>query len=147
MLNSQYSAEGPQTLIDGLRGDESWRKGSWLGCQGQDFVCIMDLKKQKKVTWFSLGCLQDTPSWIVFPSTVTFFGSNDNVHFTPLGSVANKQTANETQTKLFDFQLQLKQSVNYRYIKVVAKNFGKLPAWHPGSGGESFIFTDEFEVK
>jgi hypothetical protein len=25
----------------------------------------------------------------------------------------------------------------------VAEQFGPLPAWHPGAGGESFIFVDE----
>ena len=34
-----------------------------------------------------------------------------------------------------------------RYIKVFAKNFGTLPEWHQGAGGEAFIFVDEVEIK
>jgi hypothetical protein len=33
-----------------------------------------------------------------------------------------------------------------RYVKVSAKNFGKLPNWHLGAGGEAFIFIDEITV-
>jgi hypothetical protein len=33
-----------------------------------------------------------------------------------------------------------------RYVKVKAKNFGKLPRWHLGAGGEAFIFIDEITV-
>jgi hypothetical protein len=33
-----------------------------------------------------------------------------------------------------------------RYVKVRAKNFGKLPDWHMGAEGEAFIFVDEITV-
>jgi len=38
--------------------------------------------------------------------------------------------------------------VNARFIKVKAKNFGKLPADHPGFeyNGEAFIFVDEIII-
>jgi len=53
-LHEQYSADGAQTLIDGIKGDSDWRKGNWLGCWGQDFVCTADLKKRWRsitLTW------------------------------------------------------------------------------------------------
>jgi hypothetical protein len=30
-----------------------------------------------------------------------------------------------------------------RYIRVTAINFGKCPDWHPGAGGDAWIFADE----
>jgi len=36
---------------------------------------------------------------------------------------------------------------NARYVKVIARQFGKLPAWHLGAGGSSHIFLDEIGVK
>jgi hypothetical protein len=51
----------------------------------------------------------------------------------------------ETQLKKFDYHLQ--KPVKARYVKIIAKNFGKLPSWHLGAGGEAFIFIDEIEVK
>jgi hypothetical protein len=34
-----------------------------------------------------------------------------------------------------------------RYLKVKAINYGTLPDWHQGKGGEAFIFIDEIEVR
>ena len=34
-----------------------------------------------------------------------------------------------------------------RYVKIIAKNFGKLPEWHQGFGGDAFIFIDEIMIK
>ena len=34
-----------------------------------------------------------------------------------------------------------------RYIRVVAKNRGVCPDWHPGAGGKSWIFCDEVMVR
>jgi hypothetical protein len=45
------------------------------------------------------------------------------------------------------FELHLPKTVNARYIKIAAKNFGKLPEWHLGAGGDAYIFIDEIEVK
>jgi outer membrane protein OmpA-like peptidoglycan-associated protein len=33
-----------------------------------------------------------------------------------------------------------------RYVKVIAYNYGKLPEWHQGAGGDAFIFIDEIEI-
>jgi len=33
-----------------------------------------------------------------------------------------------------------------RYVKVKAKKYGILPAWHQGAGGEAFIFIDEVKI-
>jgi hypothetical protein len=38
-------------------------------------------------------------------------------------------------------------TLNTRYLKVVAKSTGLLPAWHHAAGGESFIFMDEIVVE
>lgn len=145
--NSQYSADGAQSLIDGIYADLDWRKGNWIGVQPQDFECLIDLKKQKEIDYISLNCLQDTRSWIVFPTTVLFYGSNDNKNFTLFDSVSNTINANDYNVQVKKFEKKLAKKESVKYIKIVAKNFGKLPQWHMGSGGDAFIFTDEIEIK
>ena len=49
------------------------------------------------------------------------------------------------QTK--DFILRLDRPVKARYVRVFAKNFGTIPDWHLGHGGEGFIFIDEIWVE
>ncbi len=52
-----------------------------------------------------------------------------------------------------DLKVQIKKveatfpSVQARYIKLKAMQYGKLPAWHEGAGSDSHIFIDEIEVK
>ena len=38
-------------------------------------------------------------------------------------------------------------SVSVRYIKIKGIQFGKLPAWHEGAGGDTHIFVDEINVQ
>lgn len=45
---------------------------------------------------------------------------------------------------------EFRQSVSVtraRYIRVKAYNFGKIPAWHAGAGGDPWIFVDEIFIK
>jgi len=157
--NPQYSAGGDQGIIDGLNADENWRKGGWQGYQAQDFECIVDLQKNIPVQQVSASFLQDTRSWIVFPTNVQFLYSTDKENWKEMG-------IDEPTVKPEDYTIQRWESrvplelndgkpdsrfifkpINARYLKVKAKNFGKLPDWHMGAGGDAFIFIDEIWVK
>ncbi|MEO6539315.1 MAG: hypothetical protein ABIT07_03030 [Ferruginibacter sp.] len=37
--------------------------------------------------------------------------------------------------------------VSARYVKITAMQYGKLPAWHDGAGGDTHIFVDEIEIR
>ena len=37
--------------------------------------------------------------------------------------------------------------VTARYVRVKALQYGKMPAWHEGAGGDTHIFVDEIVVK
>jgi len=52
---------------------------------------------------------------------------------------------NEYNTVMNDFWLEIKPQ-NLRYIKVKAINYGSIPDWHLGKGGEAFIFIDEIMI-
>ena len=34
-----------------------------------------------------------------------------------------------------------------RYVRVKAYNYGTIPAWHPGHGGQAWIFIDEIIIQ
>ena len=48
--------------------------------------------------------------------------------------------------QILDLQMQISVT-KAKYIKVKAYNFGKLPDWHQGAGGNAFIFIDEISIK
>ncbi|MBA2611115.1 MAG: glycoside hydrolase family 92 protein [Bacteroidetes bacterium] len=145
--NPQYTADSAQTLIDGIYGSVDWRKGNWLGFQYQDFECVLDLKAEQEIGHVGLNCLQDTRSWILYPTTVSFYGSGDNTSFILIDSLENTVKPDDHTVQVHKFEKDLQKKISLRYLKIVAKNYGKLPDWHPGKGDEAFIFVDEVEIK
>jgi predicted alpha-1,2-mannosidase len=145
--NPQYTAGGDEGIIDGINGTENWRKGEWQGYQSQDFEAIINLQTEKNVSNFSATFLQDSGSWILMPTKVDYYVSNDNVNFTLVGSVNNSISPKTEINKIENFQYQSPQELKAKYVKVKAYNFGKLPDWHQGAGGDAFIFIDEITIK
>jgi predicted alpha-1,2-mannosidase len=142
-----YSAGGDAGIIDGQHGSTNWRSGEWQGYQGQDFECIIDMGKSRVIESVTSGYLQDTRSWIIYPKKVEYYVSEDGKNFKPLGSLENGIPADDYSTQVRSFTANATAKVNARYVKVKAINFGKLPEWHLGKGGDAFIFVDEIEVK
>jgi predicted alpha-1,2-mannosidase len=145
--NPQYHAGGPEGLLDGILGTENWRKGDWQGYQSQDFEAVVDLQEAKDITEISARFLQDQRSWILMPTKVDYFISEDNVNFTYFGSINNTLDSKIEENTILNFTANDTKSKKARYVKVIAKNFGKLPEWHQGFGGDAFIFVDEIIVK
>ena len=144
--NPQYTAGGDEGIIDGLHGDVNWRKGEWQGYQSQDFEAVIDLGENKKLSTFEAGFLQDSRSWILMPVKVEFYASSDNKTFVLIGSETHNINPKDDVNQIKQFVLS-NQNVKARFIKVKAYNFGKLPEWHQGFGGDAFIFVDEISIK
>ncbi|MDI1256878.1 MAG: GH92 family glycosyl hydrolase [Flavobacterium sp.] len=144
--NRQYNAGGPDGLIDGIFGSENWRKGDWQGYQSQDFEATIDLQKEQKVSEISANFLQDSRAWILMPTKVEFYTSTDNLNFTLAKTIENTLDAHISDTKIVNFKAEI-NSINAKFIKVKAYNYGALPEWHQGFGGDAFIFIDEITIK
>jgi hypothetical protein len=143
--NPQYSAGGPEGLIDGIRGTTNWRKGDWQGYQGQDFEVIIDLGEVKTVHDISVGFLQDVRSWIWMPTLAEFSFSTDGKQFSEPKTQAHKVLNNDYEVQRVELKIKV-EPIKSRYVKVIARNFGTIPDWHPGRGHEAFIFVDEITV-
>jgi predicted alpha-1,2-mannosidase len=144
--SSQYTGGGDFALIDGIRGTKNWSSGGWQGYQGTDFVAVVDLGSVQPVSKVGAGFLQDAGSWIWMPSRVEFELSMDGKTFEPSLSIANEVSERQEGVVTRDFVKSISPR-NARYIRIRAVNFGKIPAWHPGSGGDAWIFVDEIIVQ
>lgn len=145
--NPQYTAGGPIGLVDGIRGTVNWRLGNWQGYQDTDFEAIVDYGKTISVNEVGANFLQDIKSWIWTPIEVAFFVSLDGKYFESIGSLKAKQDPSEFKLSVDEYIVSLKKPIKARYLKVVAKNIGDIPDWHPGSGYKGFIFIDEVWMK
>ena len=137
------SADG---IIDGLRGTTDWRKGYWQGYQSQDFECVIDMGTEKVITKLGAGFLQDVGAWILFPKKVEFEISSDGKKFRSAAASENKIPDKDLKVQTKDF-IQTVSKQKARYIRIKAKNYGKLPQWHLGAGGDAWIFVDEIIVE
>jgi len=140
-----YADEGDITLINGIHGKANWRLGNWQGYQGNDLVAVVDMGQIKPVKQVSLGTLQDSRSWIVFPQSVEYLVSDDGVNFKPAATIKTKVDIKDTRVQLQEFVTPLNTSA--RYIKIIAKQYGPLPEWHESKGSPSYIFADEITVE
>lgn len=143
--NPQYTAGGDEGLIDGIRGNIKWRLGGWQGYQGQDFEAIVDLQAEKEVHSVSVGFLSDIRAWIFFPKNLVVEVSTDGEKFVRFGEFTNPYPDNDYTVMTEDFTVT--GFAKARYIRVRAENYGVLPEWHQGAGGDAHIFTDEIIVK
>ena len=144
--NQQYHAGGDEGLLDGILGTDNWRKGDWQGYQSQDFEATVDLQGIKLISEICSNYLQDQRSWILMPTKVEYFTSIDNINFTLVATIDNDINPKKEDNSIKDFKF-ISNPINARYVKVKAYNFGKLPEWHQGFGGDAFIFIDEITIK
>ena len=81
------------------------------------------------------------------PTKVDYYVSNDNINYTLIKTIENTIEPKEYENKILDFTFTSEKPVTAKYVKVIAHNFGKLPEWHQGFGGDAFIFIDEITIK
>lgn len=142
----QYTASGKLSLIDGISGDTNWRKGEWLGYQGQTFEAVIDMRSPQQFTKLSSTYLQDSRAWILMPKKVEYYVSNNGKDYILLKTVENTIDPKDETVQIKDFSAEVLPT-QARFIKVKAYHFGKLPEWHQGAGGDAYIFVDEISVK
>ena len=143
---SEYHGGGPEGLMDGIHGDESWRKGYWQGYWGKDFEAVIDLGSEQNVDTVAAGFLQDTRAWILMPKQMSVSCSVDGKTFGDETTVVNTIPDTDVNVQVKKFKVGFSKIVNARYVRIRAANYGKLPSWHPGAGGDAYIFTDEIEI-
>jgi predicted alpha-1,2-mannosidase len=144
--SSQYAAGGDLAIIDGVRGNSNFHTGAWQGYQGQDFVAVIDLGKVRAVRKLGAGFLQDAGSWIWMPRRVEVELSTDGKTFTPAAAITNDVSEKEYAVVVRDFAQTIAPQ-RARYVRVKAVNYGRIPDWHPGKGGDAWIFVDEIVIE
>jgi len=85
-------------------------------------------------------------SWIWMPVYAEFEVSADGVNYTKVCRIDNTVADTDYNTQIKNFEQSIKP-VKAKYIRVFAKNYGKLPPWHLGAGGDAYIFIDEITFK
>ncbi|GAB4295466.1 MAG: family 20 glycosylhydrolase [Marinilabiliales bacterium] len=144
--SENYPGSGNNNLIDGCRGTQDFRDNLWQGFRFDNMEVIIDLGALSEFSKLSAGFLQSTPSWIFMPEEVEFFISDNGKNYLSAGKVINDISANDNTLIIKDFSVELDMT-KAQYIKVIARNRHYCPDWHPGAGGEAWLFCDEIIVQ
>ncbi len=144
--NRQYTGGGDVGLIDGIRGTINFASGEWQGYQAQDFVAVIDLQREIEIKKLGGGFLQAARSWIWMPKRIEFETSTDGVNFTEVAAVTTDVAPENMTEQTKNYFAEIK-TTKARFVRVKATNLGKIPAWHPGAGGDAFIFVDEILIQ
>jgi len=140
--HENYGIGGSFTLVDGMKGNPSKFGRDWLGFLGKDLVATIDLKSIQTISKISLNVLKSEGSWIYFPKAIEFLISNDGVNFETVKIIS--------QSEIEDVKGRIVENISEKkakYIKVIAKNLGKIPDGSPGAGSNSWLFVDEISIE
>jgi len=142
---NQYSGGGDYALIDQVYGSSDFRTGSWQGYYGVDMDVIIDFRKKKEIHKVSVSLLQDIKSWIWFPSEVQFMVSKNGKDWFTVETEKNEIPSDQYGSLIQ--KISLTKDITTQYLRIVCKNFGVCPKWHPGAGNPAYIFADEIIVE
>jgi len=141
----KYAYNGATTLNDGMRGGSGWDSGRWLGFFNQILEATIDFGSFQQISRFSTEANIDMPSYIMGPSNISIYVSDDNKTFTEICS--KDYSENEINRKeIAPYNLTF-TPVTTKYVKVVIKPFKVLPKGHGGAGTPPYLFIDELSFE
>lgn len=146
LYNSSYPAEGLSSLTNGRLGSLDFKDGQWQGFSGKNLDVIISLDSITSINKISMNFYQYINSWIIVPSYISILSSKDSLHWEVIKSV---DTIGEIRKRgKFINSLSFDSlKLDAKYLKIFAKNHGKLPSWHEAAGAESWLFIDEIIVE
>jgi hexosaminidase len=145
-FSDKYPAARELALTNSQKGSKNFGDGEWLGFDGQDLEATLDLGKPTAIKRLEIGFLRDIGVWVMLPGAVEFQLSDDGKAFRSIATIKNDADDRDPKPLLKAFATPVDGS-GARYVRVRAKNYGKLPAWHVGAGNPAWLFTDELIVE
>ncbi len=141
----EYDAGGRQALVNGVNAsDDRYGDGEWLGWCETDCEATIDLLDDRPLSSVELRFFQGIGQWIWRPRSVEVQISNDGAEYR---TVATTDSFDPSMTaRILPVRLAISGTIA-RYVRVVARRFGPIPAGNPGAGRESWLFVDEITIR
>lgn len=137
----RYSVGGAFSLVDGVEGVLPWSGMDWLGFLGDDLDATIDLGSDREISDVTVDVLNAELSWIYLPKEIEILISEDGNKFESVKKIGWDEIKN------YERNIEIKfNKANARYVKVIAKNFGKIPSGKPGEGTDAWLFVDEIII-
>ena len=107
----------------------------------------IELDRPTTVRRVSVGFLQDARSWIWMPRHLEVEVSTDGRRWRSFGRAEHDVPITEMDRVVVRDLEVTGKAARVRFVRVKAPTLGAIGAWHPGAGGQSFVFVDEVVVE
>jgi len=147
----QYNTGGIQSMVNGITGsDTRYGDREWRGFSGHDMEAIIDLGTEQRISEIRTRFFNAPGQWIYLPSDVTVWLGDSEESMKEAGKMNATGEAGKVgkmgEAGPGQYQLSI-DSRSARFIKIVARNFGKIPDGKQGAGHDAWLFVDEIVVR
>lgn len=146
--NTPYNYNSESILFDGETGDISDLSRGWLGFSGSDFSTVFQLSKPIDLQRVILRFAHVPEAWAFAPKSMAVYVSSDGENYSPAYNAKIKYDPSEeamNSPQLVVLSVDINQP-DVKYVRVVARNLGKIPVWHKAKGLRPWIMVDEIQV-
>ena len=143
--SEKYKFGGAITLVDGMKGNDSYATGAWLGFVGGNVEAIIDLGQESEIKQVATNAIVDMSAWIMGSTGLVVSISDDNKEFREVDDKDIPAETNIDKKGVENYEITF-DPVKARYVKVVIKRSPALPRGHAGEGKAAYMFIDEIEV-
>ncbi len=143
--NEKYKGDGAMTLIDLKKGTaDNFGDAAWLGFREKPFAAVFNFDTVQTISSISISYNKNVQSYLMPPAEIEIWGGDDKDKLKLLKKLSPPQTTKEEKdvVRVEGIKIDLEPAA-HKYYKIIAKNIGKLPPWHPGKGDKGWFFIDE----
>ncbi|MCC6461265.1 MAG: discoidin domain-containing protein [Saprospiraceae bacterium] len=133
------------TLVDGRFGGAAAGDDAWQGFEGNDAEWTIDLGQMQTLRSISAGFLSATADRAFLPVALEFSISADGRAFTSISQQSEPVPSGDTPPQRKVYRAATTEKA--RYVRVSARNMGRIPDWSSSKGGPAWIFADEIVVE
>ena len=146
--NTPYNYNADISLFDGETGDINELSRGWLGFAGHDLNVVLELSKSIDLQQVVASFAHVPDAWAFAPTAVMVYVSEDGENYSPainakLKYAPEEESMNKPQKINITIDV---DKPNVRYVRLVAKNMGRIPAWHKAKGLKPWIMVDEVQL-
>ena len=142
---ANYAYDGAITLVDGMKGSNSYTNGAWLGFIGGDVTAVIDLGAPTEIQHVAINANISMDNWIMGCKGLEVAVSDDNETFRPVSSMVFPNETDLHKNGIETYEASF-NPVEARYVKVTARPFAALPKGHDGAGKAPYLFIDEISI-
>lgn len=139
--HKNYTFDGADVLIDGLRGSTNYRSGRWLGWYGKNADAIIDLQSVTEISSIRFNLNINMKDWIFNAKSVKVLVSDEYENFTEVASENFELLPADYQGSIYPVEIRF-SPVNTRFVEIIVEPFD-CPEGHSGYGYPAWIFIDE----